>query len=77
MLEINIEKGIPITNTKHSGVWKILKDSFGAMDMGDSFEFPNKLYSSVRVLMNEEKDKGRLFITRKIDSDTRRCWRVE
>lgn len=78
-MEFKIEKDKPMPKNPHRGeVACKVRAALNQMVVGDSFEFPAKIYHSVRVIVSQENASGeKRFSTRRIDSDLRRCWRVE
>ena len=78
----NIEKDVPVPLKN----WKALGYPFLEMEVGDSFVFDickrDELYyvaykSQCVFAPNYRKQGARVFMTRKIDCDVGRCWRLE
>ena len=72
-MTIEIEKGIeiPAKHERVAGLGKTLKN----MEVGDSFLYPLNKRTSVPGMALKHKPKR--FVTRKVDENHIRVWRVE
>lgn len=66
-----IQKNVPIPLIGKKGQYYGL---LAAMELDDSFEYPSNEYQTVTDAIASFQD--RLFTTKKIDDNSRRCWRI-
>lgn len=67
-----IEKGVPLT--EGFGKYSFLSK----MEVGDSFVYPwAEMERMSQALALHQKKNGTKFRTKKIDNESKRCWRIE
>ena len=69
-MEIKVEKNIPIPKARHLGA---VTEVIRTMEVGDSFVLRGSSYRSIHARFGQ---KGMKCVTRKIDSQNIRVWRV-
>lgn len=72
MTIIKIDKDVPLVGDRRIN-WPMR-----IMEVGDSFEIPDKRLNTVKSLCNRvAKNKGKKFTVRKQENGKYRCWRIE